>query len=412
MKKSIKRPFSCPIHICPLFFLLCLCLLIHLPGGAAAKDPDLSKTIVVTGTGVIIKNDDASAREKAIEESLVAAVGLVFADQIPLDLLISNFEILNDILYANTDTFINGYRVLTETKYKNLYRVVVQVRVSIPKVKNQLSGMGIMHGDKTMPRVLFLISEKNFEDLLPRYWWQAGAHLVETSSEITMAEVMQKKGFIIASHSAAPQLPENEVLLDSPDPGNQTAMAFGARYQAEVVIIGNAHAEETQNKMGEELLAFKGILLARAIRAENGEEIATTFQTGTSVNSDEIAGGLEAMSRASAKAAEDLSLQIAAAFEQRKKQSTKIMILVKGTNYLANFVRLRREIDNLPGVRGILTSEMRSNETTIIVDYMGSARDLAESLLLKSFDSFGINITEVTQEELMIELVQKNQYME
>ena len=407
MKKRIKPLFFPKIRFWSCFLLTSLSFLMLLPDILSAKQPEHTRTIVVTGTGFIIKNDTASAREKAIKEGLVAALGLVFAGQIPLDLLISNFEPLNDIIYTKTDTFISGYRVLTETQYKDLYRVVIQARVSIAKVKKQLSKMGIMHGSKKMPRVLFLISEQNLEDLLPRYWWQEGAHLVETSAEITMAEVMQKKGFVIAAHTAAPQLPENEAILDSPDASNSTAMALGIRYKADIVIIGNALAEPTQNKLGENMLSYKGTLLARAIRAGTGEEIATTFQASTAMDSDEIAGGLEAISHASTIAAEDLSLQIAADFDQRKKQSSKILIRVKGTDHLANFVRLRRAIDSIPGVRGILTSEMKSNETTLVVDYMGSARELAESLLLKSFESFGITLSEVTPEELMIELMPK-----
>jgi len=412
MKKRIKSPVSSKLTPRICFLLTSLFLLTLLPGTSPAKQPEQTRTLVVTGTGVIVKNDDASAREKAIEESLVAAVGLVFADQISLDLLIANFERLNGIIYKGKGSFISNYRVLTETKYKNLYRVVVQARVSIAKVNDQLSEMGILHGDKEMPRVLFLISEKSLEDILPRYWWQKGAHLLKTNAENTMAEIMQKKGFVIAAHTAAPRLPENEVTLDSPDPDNPTAMALGARYKADVVIIGNALAELNQNKMGESLLSFKGTLLARAIRAETGEEIGTTLQAGTAVGVDEISGGMEAISRASAIAAEDLSLQITTALDEKKKQSTKILIRVTGTDHLADFVRLRRAIDTIQGVRGILTSEMRSNETTIVVDYMGSARELAESLLLKSFQSFSINISEVTPEELMIELIPKTGFSE
>jgi hypothetical protein len=48
---------------------------------------------------------------------------------------------------------------------------------------------------------------------------------------------------------------------------------------------------------------------------------------------------------------------------------------------------------------------MRLDESVISVDFQGNAKELADALMLKAFDSFGINIYEVSQNRLRIELI-------
>jgi hypothetical protein len=200
----------------------------------AEEESTNSKTIVVIGTGIINENNIASAREKAISEGLVTAVGVVMADVVPLEIFVPNFQTLNEIIYTNTENFISGYRVLAETKHKNLYRVIVQAEVSVVKIKQELVKIGIM---------------------------------------------------------------------------------------------------------------------------------------------------------------------------VREKETAKIKVIVEGTRVLSNFVKFRSALSSLDNVREIQSSEMKADKATVIVEYNGDVNTLAESLMLKSFESFGINISEVLPDQLRIVLV-------
>ncbi|MBW2166280.1 MAG: hypothetical protein JRG74_09360 [Deltaproteobacteria bacterium] len=48
---------------------------------------------------------------------------------------------------------------------------------------------------------------------------------------------------------------------------------------------------------------------------------------------------------------------------------------------------------------------MKADEATIVVDFQGNAKELADALMLKNFESFGINIYEISQSHLRIRLV-------
>lgn len=84
---------------------------------------------------------------------------------------------------------------------------------------------------------------------------------------------------------------------------------------------------------------------------------------------------------------------------------SKIEIVVSGTRNLADFVKFRRVLSDMPGVNELLIREMRPNETVLIVDFKGDAKSLANALLLKTFDTFGIHISEVMPNVLKIELI-------
>jgi hypothetical protein len=57
------------------------------------------------------------------------------------------------------------------------------------------------------------------------------------------------------------------------------------------------------------------------------------------------------------------------------------------------------------GVEGIRIKEMKSDQAIMLVNFRGSAKALADTLMLKSFDAMGINIYEVSHMRLRIELM-------
>ena len=48
--------------------------------------------------------------------------------------------------------------------------------------------------------------------------------------------------------------------------------------------------------------------------------------------------------------------------------------------------------------------EMRRDQTTLSVDYKGKAEDLAAALILKTFDSFRVNIEEISPYYLKVKI--------
>jgi hypothetical protein len=391
--------------IIPFVFAVFFCLVVLYPPAVVQAENQIpTKTVVVTGTGKIHQQDSARAREEAIADSLVSAVNRVAVELFPLESLVRNFQAFNEMIYGNTDKFIQDYKVLAEVPSTNNYRVMVEATVSINTLKNFLSSAGILLEEKPRPKILVLISDQNLSDRLPKYWWGQEKYFSESSSITAVVEPIKTKGFPIIDPHIISQNTRFDPIYDKPDLNDTEAVTLGLSLQAGVVIVGKSVASISPNIMGKNIRSFKGIVSARAIRTDTGSEIATTMQTSVTTNTDEIAGVRDVLSRAGSLAGEDLASQILAAWQKHEEKSNIIEIIIEGTGDIANFEKVRSLINNISGVKNLQIKELKSDQATLMVDFQGIAKELADALMLNTLGSVGINIHEVSQDRLRIEL--------
>lgn len=398
---SVSSKTIIPFVFAVYFFSVVLIL----PPVVQAKNQIPTKTVVVMGTGKIHQGNSARAREKAIAGSLVSAVGSVAVELLPLESLVRNFQAFNEMIYGQTDKFIQDYKVLAEFPSANNYRVMVEATVSISTLKKLISRAGILLEEKPLPRILVLISDQNLEDRLPKYWWGQEKYLSECFSVNALVEIMKTKEFPIINNDIITQNTIFDPIYDKPDLNNLEAVDLGLSSHAEMVIVGKSVASRVPNIIGGNIRSFKGTVSARAIRTDTGAEIATTMQTSVTTNTDEIAGARDVLSRAGSLAGEDLASQIVAAWQKQEEQSNIFEIIVEGTGDIAKFEKFRRILNNIPGVKNFQIKELKPDEAVTIVDFQGTVKELADALMLKTFGSIGIKIYEVSQDRLRIELM-------
>jgi hypothetical protein len=364
-----------------------------------------AKTIVVIGTGNIYGGNSAKAREQAIENGLVSAVEDVAVELLPPETLARNFQTFNDVLNGQTGKFVQGYRVLAELPLKNIYRVVVEANVLTSRLKILLSESGILLSEKFLPKVLVLISEQNLQDSSPTYWWSQKGNLKKAISVDTLLKILEDKGFPIIDPRRIPKNTFQNLTHDTPYLDDHQAVNLGLKVQADVVIIGTSVAERTPNIMGQNIRSFKGIVSARAIRTDTREEIAATMQRAVTTNTDETTGVRDTLSDVGSLAGEALASQIVYAWQKNEQQYNLVEIIIEGTDNLVNFEKFRRIITQLSGVKNLQTKEMKADEATITLEFQGDAKTLADALMLKTYESIGINIYEVSHNHLKIQLV-------
>lgn len=388
-----------------LFACFCFAMAVTVSGAAQVEDQDLVKTVVVIGTGTIYKQDSASAREEAISNSLASAVDMATAELLPLESFIRNFKIINEIIGDQTNEFVQGYKVLAEFPAHKKYKVVVEATVSTQLLETKLEEAGLTIGAKALPRILFLVSEQNLEDPKPDYWWKKDWIFFQAISEKAMADTFRADGFIIIEHADITLNNEIDNVYDKPELNDQEVLDLGALFQADVVIIGKSFANKATNVLGTDIRSFKGTVAAHAIRTDTGAEMASASQSVVTANSDEIAGSRDALADAGLLAAKELSSQIAAAWQRTEKPLSMVSIMLEGTGHLANFIKFRNMLQDMPRVKDVQMMEMKSDQAAIMVSFQGTAKELADALILKTFESIGINIYEVSENHLRIELI-------
>ncbi len=362
-------------------------------------------TFIVVGTGIISNQDVTTARQQAIANSLVSAVGLVAAELITVEAMVDNHEKLNAIVYTQTGKYVQDYKVLTEGAFGDQYRVMVQASVSRNALKNQLTRAGVIRAHKTMPKVLFFLSEQDLQEPYPRYWWGQGMPYGKPVAESAIAEVMREQSFSIIEHGARIQRMATKAVTDTSDVGPEEAINLGKALNADVVVVGTALSEAAPNVMGASIRSFKGLINARAYRTKTGEQIAAVTRTAVAANVDEVAGSRDALRGSGSLVGEQLAIDIEDAWQKEKLEADKIEVALSGTGNLANFVMFRRMLNTIEGVEGLAVQELKSDTAVLKVSYKGSARELANSLMLRAFDTFGINIYEVGEDNLKIQLI-------
>jgi hypothetical protein len=290
---------------------------------------------------------------------------------------------------------------LTETVSGNDYRVLVQATVFAEQIKKQLANMGLIQGKKAMPKILFVVTERSFNDVMPKYWWGEDRAFVPTATENKMAETMKARGLAIVSHERLKE-PVNYAIEIS----DEEALQLGRAMEADVIVVGRAEASLASNTMGADIRSFKATVDTRALRTATGERIGVISRSAVTANIDQTAGVREALESAAEMAGSDLATQIAAAWQSYKGNTAMIEIVVQGTGYLPNFVKFRKMIKNMPGVEDIQIKEILPTQAIMMVDYQGTARSLADALILNPYDAFGINIYDVSEKTIKLELIQ------
>lgn len=365
-----------------------------------AQEDDTVRVIEVVGSGTIHDNDRAAAREQAIANALISAVGRISVELLPIQSQVQNFKTFNEQLYDQTDNYVQDYKVLTEFMSGNNYRTMVQATVMIEKIREQLLNSGLIIEEKVMPKILFFVAEYGLEAVLPNFWWGEDLVFVIPSSEDAMSQVLREKGFAIINHGAMVE-PVNYNL----DVTIQDTITLGTHLVADIVIIGTARAEKTTNVMGGSIKSFKGTIHVKAYHTKTGAEIAFAAMTAVSTSEDDDEGGRQSLYNAGILVGQELAKQITSAWESETKKRAMVEIVVHGTSELTNFIAFRKALGKIPGVTGIHIKEMKADDSTITVDYDGTAKSLADELMLKTFESFGIDIYEVSPGRLSIELI-------
>ena len=361
-------------------------------------------TVDVIGRGTIYRDDLAKARSNAIADALKGvaekAVGLV----LPTASVVEDFQLLSDQVYNQTESFISDYKVLTESKSGEYYRVLVRATVSLSAIQDRLQSTGVLMTDKELPMLLFFLSEQYVGQSSPTYWWgQASPGSGLSVAENALSEHMRNKGFPIASHSKinpdddlAPEYRRLELSDDA-------AIAVGKQLGADVVIIGAGVARYSGNVSDMNTRSIQARVSARAVRTDNGRIVASSEETQGVASGDD---GREALTLSASAVAQDLTRQIISKWREDPQQAVSVKLVVKGIREYADFIRFRRHLKNdIRGVKNVHLLSITTDEAKMDVEFTGNAKTLADDLVLQSFEDLSVSIIEVSDEGVLLELV-------
>jgi hypothetical protein len=376
------------------------------PDAALAQEIAESKTIVVVGTATVRGGNVSGARERAIRDGLVTAVALMTQELLPVASFVEHFTELNALLFDQTNTYVSGYKVLTEAAQEKSYHVIVKATVSGRKISRYLSEAGILRVETALPSILLLMAEQKLAEPYPGFWWGTEGAYFESLSEAIMVNRLKDAGFTIIDHEQARGSQRiNWEAFDKPDLSDQEAAELGTLLNANVIIIGESVVTRSTNIMGSAMQSFNGTAAARVIRTDSAEPILDLARTAVAVSEDDISGSRAALEDVGNLAGQALAEELTRAWQKQAGKPSQVSMVIRGTENLAFYVKFRKAMNTISGVEGIRVKGIRPNEATLMVEYKGKSKGLAAVLMKQHFDSFGINIFEVTTDMVRVELI-------
>ena len=388
----------------PFAGLLILLVLFFSFNNAAARS--LSTEVITVFGSSRIYTDIPSAKNAAVSDCLVSAVEIAVIRVLPVSTLSANFEAISGVITGRSREFILDYKVLKEIKAASDYRVLVQATVSMEKLSAELAAAGIIATPSELPRMLFLVAEQQVDDLSYQYWWRRGKTLYTPEAAAgPMIQAFIDRGFNVIDHRAIPPEYLDTLEFDRAILTDAEAAGMGAHFQAGMVVTGTAVVTEIPNRMGETIRTFSATVTIRAMAVDSGETIATLQVSAVATHSDPGMGSRMALSDAGRQAGMELVSRILAQWKTAARTEAEITITLKGVDLLPNLVAFRNALKEIPGVSRHQSLEMSPQQAVLSVTYAGTPRELADAVLVRPFEGFGINIEELTDNHLHILLV-------
>ncbi|MBI5590210.1 MAG: hypothetical protein HY881_06980 [Deltaproteobacteria bacterium] len=385
-----------------------LCGLMVRQTSVAAEEP--LKTFEAVGTVKIQGEKIVDAREAAISLGLAAAVDRAILEQISAETAAANFSAITELFYVNVNQFVQGYKVLAESRGSGFYRVMVQAGISSAAIQKQLTNAGIALGKKILPSVLLMVSDQRLDSPDAQYWWGSGAAAAAKPVAVPLlSRVLSEKGFGIVGHEVVGGSEALVPVHQNSNPGNAQVAEIGAKAGADMVIAGSLTFQRVPTAPETAPKTVKAVISLRAVRSGSGEELAAVEQMATVPNAEDPAGIDLALATLGKAACEELSKQMASAWQKQARKSASVELLIEGTSQLGNYSAFRSVLSKVSGVKHVQIKEMKADQSTLIVEYPNGARQLADALMLKPYDGFSITIPEVTQNQLKIILVRGQQ---
>jgi len=254
--------------------------------------------------------------------------------------------------------------------------------------------------------ILFLIAEQTPGDLFPRYWWGNNPEPYTSLSENIILERMAQHRFKIAG--AAPDRPDpsfyniNFTSIYDAD----AAMELGRVLRADMVVLGKAYASESINRMGDEKI-FDGVIELNVYDLGSGKAVISSVSRAAAKSTMGQEGAMGAITEVSALAVQDLNQKIDTFWTQNLRRENLFDVTIAGENFLPRFIALKKRFKEIQDIENMQPKEIGTDKAVMEIVFKGSPEQFADAVMLKTFDGFGIEVAEVTDQMVSIRFIEK-----
>jgi len=383
--------FNTILHFLYLCFFLSL---LSLPINFFVKDSLAQETQdtmiderIVTGTGIIINENVARARNKAISQAFLKAVEEYVIQRLKSQDMANSFQRLDEEILSKTKEEIQDYQIISEFSTDRYVRVLMKVRVNKAILERKLEKIELRDVDATQIDVLLLVSEKR-EGSSAIYWWGDPTNQTSlTQTELFLSQVFENKGFRVINRSFFPPEESYGESMLHLNLTNEAAAKWGRLLSAQVVIAGEANLYSKP----------KASVFFKAIKVIDGTVLAQGYRERTL--SGNITDDQSAIELAISSWANDMISYIIDAAQPTQEALNKIIITIKGFKDFRDFLNFKEFLKtNFPEIKSVLERRLEKGLVKLFVEVKGDPKGLAIKVLNHSKSPFSFEINELSEQ--------------
>ncbi len=376
------------LYLCLFLFFLSLTINLLIKDSLAQEIKDaLIDERIVTGTGIIVNENVALARNEAISQAFSKAIEEYLVQRLGSQGMANNFQRLGEEILSKKKEEIQDYQIISEFSTDKYVKVLMKVRVNKAILEKKLEKIEFPEIDTIQIDVLFLVSEKK-EGFSAVYWWGNPTDQTSlTQTELFLSRILEDKDFRVINRSFFPPEESYDESMLHLNLTNEAAVKWGQLLSAQMVIAGEANIYETS----------KASVFFKTIKVKDGTVVAQAYRERT-LNSN-LTDDQTAIELAINSWANDMISYIIEAAKPTQKAINQIIIIIKGLKSLSEFLHFKEFLrTNFPEIKSVLERRLKRGSVEVSVGVKGDPKELAEKVLNHPKRPFSFEINELNDQ--------------
>lgn len=365
--------------------------------GAAHADP-----VTVTGMAAVLDDDVPLARDRALDDAKRKAVEQVAGAHITSQSVTSNFELVEDTIYARASGFVRSYDVVEELREGDVYKVRISAEVDTDQVSARLDELFAVK-----PRIIVLVAEQNIGADRPNYWWgSSGASADLSILQTSLISAWQARGYTFVDPGMAAGEVRITAPLKTPELSNEAARNLAADADADVAVVGKVLVNDAGPVMdGVKMHAYHAVGTLRVLSVDTGKILGVADDTGVAAHIDPNLGGRLAIKALAKKIGGQLDTELMKRWVAESSSSREIELVVKGVANGGQARVIERVIaEQVRGVESVRTRRRRKGKAFLTVKVKARAQDFARDLESQAYGKFGLGVSDVSRSKIVASL--------
>ena len=350
----------------------------------------------VTATGKAAGADD-KARDEAIAQALRTAVeeacGVFLTAQAKTD----DYKTVYDKVIANAVGYVREHKVDKVTVEQGVTVARVRARVSTRKFEEDWASITHTIHQENNPRMVVAIVEAIHE--------AAGAPSYEVKENGKVATIVESfflaKGISLVDANTAAKAQKRDILLAAIKDDVDAVASLGARFSADVVVVGKAVAKfgKELKIAGQTMYQYTASLNVRVVQSDSARVLAVESFGPITVNTMQRGGEDKALDKLATDCAPKLLAAVIEAWRKRANVSKTVELSITGMDF-NRWKTFREEASKIRGVQAIRLREITQDVASIDIEYRYDNEGLADRL--SELKTVKLKVTEITSNRLRL----------